>query len=149
MLQALHRNAANRLLAIHCRSFPQYLTYARPYAPRACREKLECVEQIAEDQRQMSDRIVAALREAEVTPNTGNFPMEFTDTHDLSIDFLLKEAVRYQRQDIASIEECVDRLSGAPQAFALAEEALGMAKGHLDTLEELVTDATPALASNS
>jgi hypothetical protein len=45
--------------------------------------------------------------------------------------------VRYQEQDVATIGQLVERLQTAPAARALAEESLGMAKGHLDTLREL------------
>jgi hypothetical protein len=38
---------------------------------------------------------------------------------------------------VAAIEQLVERLQTAPAAKAIAEEALGMAKGHLDTLREL------------
>jgi hypothetical protein len=147
MLSATTIGALNRLLAIHCRSFPQYLQYARPYATGAGGEKILVIDQIGADQEQMSDRIAALLKAADQTPNTGRFPMEFTDTHDLSIDFLLKEAVKYQREDIAAIEACAARLKGVPEGFALAEEALGMAKGHLHCLEEVVPAAAGAALS--
>jgi hypothetical protein len=62
--------------------------------------------------------------------------MEFTDLHDLDIDYVILTAVRYQEQDVAAIEQLVERLQTAPAARALAEESLGMAKGHLDTLRE-------------
>ena len=38
-------------------------------------------------------------------------------------------------------QELVDRLHTAPAAKAIAEEALGMAKGHLDTLREFTKSA--------
>jgi hypothetical protein len=63
--------------------------------------------------------------------------MEFTDTHDLSIEFSIHEAMDYQKQDIADLEQCVERLRQAPAAQTLAAEALGMAKGHLASLVEL------------
>ncbi len=64
--------------------------------------------------------------------------MAFTDTHDLSLDYLLTEMAYYQKQDIAAIERCVADLAGDPEARALAEEALGNARGHLASLEELL-----------
>ncbi len=57
--------------------------------------------------------------------------------HDLSLDFLIAAAVRYQEYDLTAIQEIVDGLAPAPAARALAEEALGMSKGHLDSLREL------------
>ena len=46
----------------------------------------------------------------------------------------MQEAIDYQKQDIADLEQCVDALRLAPAAQSLAAEALGMAKGHLESL---------------
>ena len=127
----------NRLLAIHCKSFPQYLRWSRPHVPAGRGEELEAVQAIAQDQDVMAERISRMIVDADALPRSGEFPMEFTDLHDLDIDFLLRLAVRYQEQDIGAIQQLVDRLHTAPAAKATAEEALGMAKGHLDTLREL------------
>jgi hypothetical protein len=127
----------NRLLAIHCKSFAQYLRWARPHVPAGRGEELEAVEAIALDQDVMAERISRMIVDGDALPRTGEFPMEFTDLHDLNIDYLIRAAVRYQEQDVAAIEQLVDRLHMAPSARAIAEEALGMGKGHLDTLREL------------
>ena len=44
----------------------------------------------------------------------------------------------YQKQDIAAIQQCVADLAGDPAGRALAEEVLGNARGHLESLEELL-----------
>jgi hypothetical protein len=149
MLSTSAREATNRLLAIHCRSFAQYLAFAKPYAPEASQKKLDLFEQIVADQSQIADRIVAFLVDAEVPPETGKFPMEFTDVHDLSIDYLLKEALRHQRRDVADIGACVEALKASPAARALAEEALGMAKAHLHLLEEICSESEGIVAATS
>jgi hypothetical protein len=131
----------NRLLAIQCKSFPQYLRFARPYVPAGRGDALEALEAIAMDQDVLADRISRMVVDADALPRSGEFPMEFTDLHDLSVDFLLQLAIRYQQQDVAAIQELIDRLQTAPAAKAVAEEALGMAKGHLDTLREIVRGA--------
>jgi len=127
----------NRLLAIHCKSFPQYLRWSRPHVPPGRGEEMEAIEAIALDQDVLAERISRMIVDADALPRTGEFPMEFTDMHDLDIDYLIQAAVRYQEQDVAAIEQLVDRLHTAPSAKAIAEEALGMAKGHLETLREL------------
>ena len=127
----------NRLLAILCRSFPQYLKWARPYVPSNRREVLDAIDGIVEGQDSITERISRMIVDADALPRTGEFPMEFTDMHDLNIDYLLGAAVEYQRQDIAAISELVDQLRTTPAAKAVAEEALGMARGHLDTLVEI------------
>jgi hypothetical protein len=106
-------------------------------------EELEAVEAIAMDQDVMGDRISRMIVDGDALPRTGEFPMEFTDLHDLDIDYLLRLAIRYQQQDVEAIQQLVERLQPAPAAKAVAEESLGMAKGHLDTLREL-TEARAA-----
>ena len=128
----------NTLMAIHCRSFPQYLTYSRPYIPPGNDGVVDTLEQIVDDQNSLSNRIAAMIRDADQVPDTGEFPMEFTDMHDLAIDFLLRRGVDYQNDAIAAIGCCIDDLRLAPAAQAIAEEALGMAKGHLELFERLV-----------
>lgn len=134
----------NRLLAIQCRSFPQYLRYARPHVPPGRGDEVEALEAVALDEDVMAERISRMIVDAGGLPRTGEFPMEFTDLHDLHIDYLVKAAVRYQEQDVAAIQGLVDRLQTAPAAKALAEEALGLAKGHLDSLYELTQPAAVA-----
>jgi hypothetical protein len=73
---------------------------------------------------------------------TGEFPMEFTDLHDLDIDFLIDRAMVYQRQDIELVGQLLHQLQLSPAAKSLAEETLGMAKGHLQSLQELVQEQT-------
>lgn len=135
----------NRLLAIHCRSFVQYLRWSRPYVPPERQDAVETLDAIAQDQDAMADRISRMIVDAGALPHTGEFPMEFTDSHDLNLDFLIAAAVRYQEYDLAAIQEIVDGLTTAPAARALAEEALGMSKGHLDSLRELVRVPVVAL----
>lgn len=134
----------NHLLAILCRSFPQYLKYSRPYVPPGRGALMETINAIVSDQNGLIERIGHLLEDAHTAARRGEFPMEFTDLHDLSIDFLIGSAISYQEQDIAKISELVEQLRLAPAAQSLAEEALGMAKGHLDSLRELL----PAAASS-
>jgi len=127
----------NRLLALLRRSFPQYLRYSRPYVPPGASGGMETFESIAADQEALADRVSRMVYDGGALPNTGEFPIEFTDMHDLAIDFLIKASVFYQEQDVQSISQLVDALQTAPAAKSIAEEALGLAKGHLDSLREL------------
>lgn len=126
-----------RLLAVVGRSFPQYLRYSRPHVPSGSDDLMETLFSIAEDQDVLTERIGQMLIDARAPLRTGEFPMDYTDAHDLNVDFLVRLAVDYQRQDIDTIAEIAEQLQEAPAAKALAEEALGLAKGHLDSLLEL------------
>jgi hypothetical protein len=138
MIQPSTTTALNRLLAIVVRSFPQYMQYSRPYVPPGRENMIETLESIATDQNGLADRISQLIINAQAPLRTGEFPMEFTDMHDLGIDYLVTAAIAYQHQDIATIAQLVEDLQAAPAAKSLAEETLGMAKGHLESLRELV-----------
>jgi hypothetical protein len=134
----------NRVLTILRRSFPQYVRYARPYIPAGDEQALETFHEIADGQDVLAERVNELIVQSGARPQTASFPMEFTDTHDLGIDYLIREAIGYQRQDIASLNECAESLQLAPAAKSVVEESLGMAKGHLESLEELAAERDSA-----
>src|SRR5262245_48916676 len=96
----------NRVLAILRRSFPQYLKFGRPYIPAGRKNVMETIEEIVAGQDALAERVVHYIFESGSLPDYGKFPIEFTDTHDLEIDFLIEEALGYQRQDIADLAQC-------------------------------------------
>ena len=127
----------NRVLALLRRSFVQYLCWGRPHIPAGREQAMDTIADIAIAQDLVADRVAELIDESGARPDVGDYPMEFTDTHDLDIDFLIEEAIGYQRQDIAELERCVHSLAASPTAQALAAEALGLARGHLESLEGL------------
>ncbi|MFO0791488.1 MAG: hypothetical protein U0805_18670 [Pirellulales bacterium] len=146
----------NRVLEILERSFPQYLRWARPYVPAGRENIMQTIEAIAAGQDALAERVCDFVSESGGLPDHGKFPTEFTDTHDLGIDFLVEEAIDCLRQDVADLEQCVESLRLEPAAQALASEALGMTRGHLEQLEMLHVapgsdtklTATPAFAND-
>ncbi|MCA9247767.1 MAG: hypothetical protein KDA42_11640 [Planctomycetales bacterium] len=129
-------NVLNRLLTILARSFPNYLIYAHPSVTAGRQAVLDVLASVRDEQQLLCTRICNFLQQQGVVPTVGDFPLEYTDAHDLGIDYVLKLLVSYQQQDIAAIEECVEQLRLAPAALAFAEEALGLARGHLELIEE-------------
>lgn len=132
----------NELLQIEYRSFPMYLIDASPWTHHGDEKATEALHNIVADQKLMVQRIGEFIFDAGGRVETGEYPMEFTDTHFLSLDYLLKELLRYQRQDVAAIERIVSQLGEARAARELAEETLGMGRAHLEAIEALV--AQPA-----
>ena len=126
----------NRLYALHNRSLAQYLSYTRPWSAPGDGAAAQTLELIVADQQQMIARLGELILENgdEVFP--GEFPMTFTSLHDLSFEYLLTLLIDAQREDVETITDCVDQLNLAPLAKAVAEEALGLAQGHLDNLLE-------------
>ena len=127
----------NWLMAVLCRSLPQYLTDARPYTVPGNDDAVETLAQIAADQTTMSERVSDLILESERRVDLGGFPIQFSSLHDLGLDYLVEKAIECQRRDIRTIEACIDDLRFVPAARSLAEETLGMAKGHLESLEEI------------
>jgi hypothetical protein len=127
----------NRLVVIHHRSLAVYLGYASPTWHRGDDRARETLRMIAEDARETVDRLGEMILDEGGTVDYGAFPMRFTAYHDLSFSYLLDRLIELQRKAVNDIAECVDELSHAPMARAMAEDALGAAKGHLESLEEL------------
>ncbi len=129
----------NRLLALHARSLPSYLASAWPYTNHGDQRAAETLQHIVDDHQLMVDRIARVIEDLGGTVNTGAYPMEFTDLHDLSMDFLLQQVLEKQKQDILQIEALLAQLNDNPRGRAMAQEALGAAKGHLQSLDELLS----------
>lgn len=137
-------DALNRLLIIEYRSFPMYLTYASPWTHQGDQMAAETLQNIAADQQLMSQRIADLIDRLGGRIETGEYSMDFTDTHFLSLDFLLKELHRHQRHDVAEIERLVVRIAGDREARELAEETLGMERAHLEAVEALLAQLATA-----
>jgi hypothetical protein len=129
----------NRLLALHSCSLPSYLASARPYARRGDEKAREVLAHIHVDHRLMVDQIATAIAQEGGTPDFGAYPMEYTDLHDLAIEFIIGRVSEQFGKDIVAIEACIAELADHPRGRSLAQEALGAAKGHLESLEELVS----------
>ncbi len=128
----------NRLLAIVYRSLPTYLADASPWTHEGDEHASLALKNIVLDQQASAVRIVELILQLGGRFEPGEYPMEFTDTHFLSLDFLLKELLRYQRRDVAAIERIVAELEGHREARELAEETLGGERAHLEAIEALV-----------
>jgi hypothetical protein len=134
----------NRLLTVLYRSLPMYLTYASPWIHRGDEVAMAALRHIVEDQKQLAARIGQFLLAHHGPIEMGEYPLDFPDMNDLSLDFLITRLVECQKHDVAAIDLCVAELQGDRQAASLAEEALGAARGHLETLEELAGQVAKA-----
>jgi hypothetical protein len=133
----------NRILVILHRSLASYLGYAAPWRAFGQDEAGRVLERIVANQKRMVDRLGQMILDGGGTVSWGEYPMLFTAYHDVSFDFLLKLLLERQQKEVAVIERYVDKLRGSPVAHALAQEALGESKAHLDMLLDL---KKPALA---
>jgi len=133
----------NRLAVLHHRSLAMYMSYAQPAWKRGDEKAKQTLALIAADEQATVDRLSQMISDANRNVRNGAFPMEYTGYHDLSFDFLLGKLIENQQDKILQIEEAVALLALSPMAKMAAEEALGAAKGHLQSLQEL----QPNLAS--
>jgi hypothetical protein len=126
----------NRLLVLHHRSLPMYLSYAVPWKQPGREAASRTLDLVIAAQKALVERIYEAILENGGSVEFGRFPFAFTALHDLAFDYLLRKVIERQEQAVGEIEICVAALRMAPLAQALAQEALGEAKGHLDSLRE-------------
>ena len=127
-----------RAFATQYRSLPMYLVYAAPYTGRGSEPALAALRHIVADQEQMAQRIGDLLVQNFGRIESVGFPMEYTALHDLALEYLVKRTVAAQGRDIRTLEGCVVDAAEDAAARSLCEEALGAARAHLDSLEELV-----------
>lgn len=131
----------NRVLVVHNRSLATYLHDAMPWVRYGDNRAMETMRQIVRDQKQIVDRLAAMVIDNNGAVEHGEFPLPFTAYHDVSFDWLLPILIERQQKTIAYLQKCVDQLALSPMAKSVVEETVGMAKGHLEMLEELKTPA--------
>src|SRR3954469_1965403 len=110
----------NRLLVLHMRSLPMYLSYAPPYQLARNEHAKGVLDQIVEDQKRTVDRLGTLILDSSGTVDYGEFPMSFTSLHDLSLTHLLKLIIERQQKLVVAGEKLADMLSMAPYAQAAA-----------------------------
>ncbi len=137
-------DALSELLAIQYRSLPMYLADATDLTNEGDARIAQALAHIVSDQRALSQRIGALIAARSGRVELPSFPMEFTDTHFLSLDYLLGDVIEHQREDIRDLASCVEALRGDAEGLVLAQEALGSEKAHLQMLEELATKLSTA-----
>jgi hypothetical protein len=139
MTQAETLTVMNRLLAILYRSLPLYLHDAQPWQGKGDERAASVLALIVEEQRSLAGRVAEWILDHGGQPDPGDYPLEFSDAnwHFVGLDYLLHPLIEHQQVDIERIARCVAELQGDRTARVLAEEALGAAKAHLESLEEL------------
>lgn len=127
----------NRLSVAHSRSLTVYLQYAPPWLEKGNEEVTTVLEQIVSDQEATVDRISTMIQSAGEDVDPGKFPISFTGLHDLSSEYLVSLMIEGQREIISISEQAVSELAADAMSQAVAQESLGAAKAHLDSLLEI------------
>jgi hypothetical protein len=135
----------NRVLIVHNRSLPMYLHDAAPWVRHGEGDAIETLRQIVRDHKQVVERVGAMITDNNGVYELGEYPLPFTAYHDVSFDWLLPMLIDREERTIKYLQQCAQQLALAPMAKALVEETMGMAKGHLEMLQELKT--SPAVTN--
>ena len=128
----------NRLLEVVHRSLPMYFADVPSWTGLGAEPALETLSEIVRDQKSLSQQLATLILDSHCRVEVGEYPMEFTGLHDCALDYLIGRMIEYQKRDIRLIERYVEELGPDARAKALADEVLGTARGHLESLEELV-----------
>ncbi|PQO30694.1 hypothetical protein C5Y96_14635 [Blastopirellula marina] len=136
MLPARQFELLNRIAALHHRSLPTYLTYARPWVSSGSESKAVIIDDIAADHHDLVQRTLRVLEADDRPVALGDFPMEYTDLNDLSLDFILQELTHYERRLLKTLEEIASWMDREQSSYFLVNMAIGMAMGHLENLAE-------------
>ena len=124
-----------RLSILHNRSLPMYLRYAEPWLNDKDEEAAAVIESIAESNDEYVDRFADLINEAGEQVPPGDFPIVYSGYHDLTVDFFNASLdPRADGRHPYHFEQCIEDLRTVPMARAVAEESLGAAKAHLDSL---------------
>ena len=83
----------NRVLVLHERSLPVYVSYALADALDQTPKFAAVLRQMVEDQRRTVDRIATLVLESGGLVDRGEFPMNFTAYNDVSAAFLVKKII--------------------------------------------------------
>src|SRR5262245_53306687 len=112
-------SALNRLLTVVSRSLPVYLSYTSPWTRPDEAEALATLKRIAQESEQLANRVAEYTNEHYGPPDLGEYPIDFFDTHDLALEYLLKKVLACQKADVTALERLVGELSDDRRAAAL------------------------------
>jgi hypothetical protein len=129
--------ALNEILVILHRSLPVYLSHAAPWVAYGNEESHRVLGRIVAEKEDHVHRLTELLDGRRYTIDRGEFPMDFTSLHDVSLEFLIMQLIRDQREETQRIESCERRLAGDREGRVLAAEVLDTARRHLRWLETL------------
>ncbi len=130
----------NRLLQTLCRSLALYVEEIKPWSLAAQEPVWTAIGRLAADSRMYSQRVAEAIIEHGGQPNPGPYPSKFATLNDVGLEFFLREIIVQLNRDQKVIGQCVAELAHVPAAHALAEEAYGNLRGHIELLESLAAE---------
>ena len=148
MSESSIRSALKTLLGTQTHSYASYMLFAEPWDPSEAGDALANLRLLVGEQRRLAQRISDFTLAQFGSVEASAYPMAYTGLHDCSFDYLLGQTAASQDRDIRTIEKCVRELAPEKAAHKLAEEALGAAKGHLETIREWIATRKQTAATS-
>jgi hypothetical protein len=130
----------NRLMQMHRRSLPMYLADATPWSASKRDAGQPLLASISADQSEIVDEIAELIQNRRGVVDRGSFPTEFADLNDLSLDYLIRQVAKKQVTQVAALQQATQSLANDQEALELCQRALGIARAHLDSLNEYIRD---------
>jgi hypothetical protein len=130
----------NRLLQTLYRSLALYVEEIKPWSLAGHEAVWTAIGRVAADSRMYSQRVAEAIIEHGGQPNPGPYPLKFATLNDVGLEFFLREIIVHLRRDQKVVGQCAAELVGESAAHALAEEAFGNLRGHIELLESAAAE---------
>lgn len=131
--------ALNRLWVMHRFSLASYLASAPPCWDETDTAAASLLKDIADEQIDLADRLGKLIAQTRGELSISRYPDRFSGMHDLSVDYTWHELISYQQRTVEAITRLLPQLTAGTKAEAVAQECLGVAKAHLDSLQELAS----------
>ena len=138
LIMTNHVAILQRIFHRQCRSFGQYLAECWPWTHRVDREAQDLVRSIITDERRWAERLAELITERGGVPQPGNYPTEFTDSHFLALDFMLRRLVEEIGRDIAILQSDHAVVQEDATLRSFLEQMVERKKGQVEALRKLV-----------
>lgn len=132
---------AERVFQRETASLPQYLNDAWPWVDPTDPldiEAAELVRSIINEENEWIERLARLIESRGGVPLTGSYPAEFTDTHYLALEFLLKRLIAYQRWNMEQLEADLEAAADDPELRNILSHMLERKREQTHALEELL-----------
>ncbi|GEM_PF-1299342 len=136
---------AERAFRRETASLPQYLNDAWPWVDPTDPldvEASELVRSIINEENEWIERLAAYIEQRGGVPLTGSYPADFTDTHYLALEFLLRRLIAYQKWNMEQLEADLEAAADEPELRNLLAHMLERKREQTAALERLLAKVT-------
>lgn len=136
----------DRLFRRECTSLAQYLGESWPWTHRDDAAAQELVRSIMADERRWAEQLASLIDERGGVARTGNYPTQFTDTHFLALDFMLRRLADSLGDSLPSLHRDTADARDDSLLESLLAQMIERKRGQIDALGRLAEQLTSAQA---